>query len=56
MARRTLAARGRTVTLVPTWSGVFGPSMAGPGHAARGGARGSRPTTFEAWLQGQRTG
>ena len=29
MARRTYAARGRTVRLVPTWSAVFAPSMAG---------------------------
>ena len=55
MARRTLAARGRTVTLVPTWSGVFGPSMAGPVMLPGEGAR-IAPTTFEAWLQGQRTG
>lgn len=29
MARRTLAARGETVRLVPTWRGRFGPAMAG---------------------------
>lgn len=50
MARRTLAARGRDVRLVPTWDGVFGPSMAGnvllPAKDAR-----IMPTTFEAWLE-----
>jgi len=49
MARRTYAARGREVRLVPTWRGPFGPDMAGevllPGEDARLG-----PTTFEAWL------
>lgn len=49
MARRTHRARGRDVRLVPTWSGVFGPEMAGtvllPGEGAR-----IAPTTFEEWL------
>ncbi|MFC4852163.1 SDR family oxidoreductase [Actinophytocola glycyrrhizae] len=49
MARRTLRARGRTVKLVPTWSGVFGTQMAGevllPGKDAR-----LAPTTFDQWL------
>ncbi|MCE6993982.1 NAD(P)H-binding protein [Saccharothrix sp. S26] len=49
MARRTHQARGRDVRLVPTWSGVFGPEMAGnallPGANAR-----IAPTTFEEWL------
>jgi len=50
MARRTLAARGESVRLIPTWrSGLFGPEMAGevmlPGPDARLG-----PTTFDAWL------
>jgi uncharacterized protein YbjT (DUF2867 family) len=53
MARRTFEARGREVTLLPTWSGVFGPAMAGdvllPGPGAR-----IMPTTFEAWLDGSR--
>ncbi|TDE23988.1 NmrA family transcriptional regulator [Nonomuraea mesophila] len=53
MARRTHQARGRTVRLVPTWSGVFGPAMAGdvlmPGEGAR-----IAPTTFDAWLAEQR--
>ncbi|MET7465638.1 NAD(P)H-binding protein [Nonomuraea sp. NPDC005501] len=53
MARRTLRARGREVKLVPTWSGLFGPGMAGnvllPGQNAR-----IAPTTFDAWLEEQR--
>ena len=53
MARRTHHARGRMVTLVPTWSAVFGPAMAGnvllPGADAR-----LAPTTFEEWLAEQR--
>ncbi|MGW4794535.1 SDR family oxidoreductase [Nonomuraea sp. NPDC004297] len=55
MARRTYEARGQRVRLVPTWSGVLGPSMAGevllPGEGARIG-----PTTFDAWLSRQRAG
>ncbi len=50
MARRTFRARGREIELVPTWSGVFGPGMAGnallPGEGAR-----IAPTTFEEWLE-----
>ncbi len=53
MARRTLTARGRTVKLVPTWSGLFGTAMAGdvllPGEGAR-----LAPTTFDEWLATQR--
>jgi uncharacterized protein YbjT (DUF2867 family) len=49
MARRTNAARGREVKLVPTWSGVFDESMAGnvmlPGENVR-----IAPTTFDQWL------
>ncbi|HEU5026159.1 MAG TPA: SDR family oxidoreductase [Spirillospora sp.] len=49
MARRTHQARGRTVKLVPTWAGLFGPEMAGnallPGEGAR-----IAPTTFDEWL------
>jgi uncharacterized protein YbjT (DUF2867 family) len=49
MARRTHQARGREITLVPTWSGAFGPAMAGnvllPGDGAR-----IAPTTFDEWL------
>ncbi len=54
MARRTFEARGCEVTLLPTWSGVFGPAMAGdvllPGPDAR-----IMPTTFEAWLDESRS-
>jgi uncharacterized protein YbjT (DUF2867 family) len=53
MARRTNEARGRTIRLVPTWSGLFGTAMAGdvllPGPDAR-----IAPTTFDQWLAGQR--
>jgi len=49
MARRTFAARGQNVTLVPTWRGIFGLDMAGevllPGPGAR-----LTPTTFDDWL------
>jgi uncharacterized protein YbjT (DUF2867 family) len=49
MARRTYAARGRQIRLVPTWRGNFDTSMAGevllPGPDARLGH-----TTFDAWL------
>ncbi|MCP2342789.1 SDR family oxidoreductase [Actinomadura rupiterrae] len=52
MARRTHQARGRTVRLVPTWSSLFGPEMAGevmlPGKDAR-----IAPTSFDAWLADQ---
>lgn len=52
MARRTLAVRGRQVTLVPTWSSIFGVEMAGnvllPGDGAC-----IAPTTFEQWLSRQ---
>ena len=49
MARRTLAARGHTVKLVPTWSGLFGPEMAGPVLLPGEDAR-IAPTTFDYWL------
>ncbi|MFA1537827.1 SDR family oxidoreductase [Actinomadura monticuli] len=53
MARRTHAALGRTVKLVPTWATMFGPAMAGnalmPGEGAR-----IAPTTFDEWLATQR--
>lgn len=49
MARRTYAVRGKDITLVPTWRGVFGLDMAGevliPGEGARLG-----PTSFADWL------
>jgi uncharacterized protein YbjT (DUF2867 family) len=49
MARRSYAARGQDIRLVPTWRGNFGTDMAGeallPGAGARLGA-----TTFDDWL------
>ncbi|MFE7098098.1 SDR family oxidoreductase [Streptomyces erythrochromogenes] len=49
MARRTSDARGHAVKLVPTWSSLLGPEMAGnvllPSEDAR-----IAPTTFDAWL------
>lgn len=52
MARRTHQARGHRVDLMPTWSSIFGPEMAGnvllPGENAR-----LAPTTFEDWLAGR---
>jgi uncharacterized protein YbjT (DUF2867 family) len=49
MARRTYEARGRPVTLVPTWSSIFGPSMAGDALLPADDAR-ILPTTFDEWL------
>ena len=53
MARRTNDARGQQVKLVPTWSSLLGPEMAGdvllPGEDAR-----IAPTTFDEWLAKQR--
>jgi uncharacterized protein YbjT (DUF2867 family) len=49
MARRTFAARGQDLTLIPTWQGTFGTDMAGevllPGQDAR-----LMPGTFADWL------
>jgi uncharacterized protein YbjT (DUF2867 family) len=49
MARRTLATRGQSIELIPTWRGPFGLYMAGevllPGDGAR-----IAPTTFADWL------
>ena len=49
MARRTNEVRGHAVRVVHSWSGLFGPSMAGnvmlPGDGAR-----IAPTTFDEWL------
>ncbi|MGE5286880.1 MAG: SDR family oxidoreductase [Micromonosporaceae bacterium] len=49
MARRTLAARGESVRLIPSWRGPLGAEMAGevllPGPDAQ-----IAPTTFDAWL------
>lgn len=49
MARRTNEVRGRSVRLVPTWSGLFGVSMAGEALLPGAGAR-IAPTTFDEWL------
>lgn len=50
MARRTLAARGDSVRLVPSWrDGPFGVEMAGDTLLAGPGAQ-IAPTTFDAWL------
>ncbi|MDC2956825.1 MULTISPECIES: SDR family oxidoreductase [Streptomyces] len=53
MARRTNDARGHAVKLVPTWSSLLGPEMAGnvllPGKDAR-----IAPTTFDDWLANPR--
>jgi uncharacterized protein YbjT (DUF2867 family) len=53
MTRRTLAARGEALRLVPRWGGAFSTAMAGevllPGPDAR-----IAPTTFEDWLSGSR--
>ena len=53
MARRTLAARGESLRLVPAWRGPFGTEMAGevllPGPDAV-----ITPTSFEQWLAAQR--
>lgn len=52
LARRTRAARGTPIRLVPTWSGLHGLDMAGevlmPGPDAR-----IAPTSFEDWLAGE---
>ncbi|WP_245563852.1 SDR family oxidoreductase [Nocardia testacea] len=52
MARRTNDARGRSVRLVPTWSSLFGPEMAGNALLPAENAR-IAPTTFEQWLAAQ---
>ena len=49
MARRTFAARGQDITLVPTWRGVFGPDMAGEVLLPGAGAR-LTSGTFGEWL------
>jgi uncharacterized protein YbjT (DUF2867 family) len=49
MARRTNAVRGHSLRLVPSWSGLFGPSMAGNVLLPGAGAR-IAPTTFDEWL------
>jgi uncharacterized protein YbjT (DUF2867 family) len=52
MARRTNDARGRSVRLVPTWSSLFGPEMAGNTLLPAENAR-IAPTTFDQWLATQ---
>lgn len=51
MARRTFAARGQDIKLIPTWRGSFGPDLAGevllPGDGARLGT-----ISFADWLAG----
>jgi len=49
LARRTRAARGTPIRLIPTWSGVFGPDMAGEVLLPAPDAR-IAPTTFDEWL------
>jgi uncharacterized protein YbjT (DUF2867 family) len=49
MARRTFAARGQDITLVPTWRGIFDISLAGEAMLPGDGARLTR-TTFGDWL------
>lgn len=53
MARRTYEARGRSIKLVPSWSSVFGPSMAGDVLLPTEGAR-IADVTFDEWLVEQR--
>jgi uncharacterized protein YbjT (DUF2867 family) len=52
LARRTRAARGTSIRLVPTWSGVFGLDMAGDVLLPEPDAR-IAPTTFDDWLAGE---
>lgn len=49
MARRTHAARGRHVRLVPAWTSMFDTSMAGEVLLPDEGTR-LAPTTFDEWL------
>ena len=51
MARRTHAARGREVRLVPTWhTGILGEEMAGDVLLPSADAH-RAPTSFDAWLE-----
>jgi uncharacterized protein YbjT (DUF2867 family) len=52
MARRTLAARGESPRLIPTWRGRYGVEMAGEVLLPRPDAR-LAPTTFDHWLTTQ---
>jgi uncharacterized protein YbjT (DUF2867 family) len=49
MARRTLAARGEQIRLVPSWDGPFGVEMAGDVLLPAPGAS-IAPTRFDDWL------
>jgi uncharacterized protein YbjT (DUF2867 family) len=49
LARRTRAARGTSIRLIPTWSGLFGLDMSGNALLPADDAR-IAPTTFEEWL------
>lgn len=55
MARRTLAARGESIRIVPSWQGPFGVELAGevllPGPDAW-----LQPTTFDEWLEERAAG
>lgn len=55
MARRSYAARGKPITLVPSWDSIFGLDMAGkvmlPGEGAR-----IMPTSFDDWLEQRSAG
>lgn len=54
MARRTLAARGESIRLIPSWrSGVYGVEAAGEILLPDPGAR-LASTTFDEWLRQQR--
>jgi uncharacterized protein YbjT (DUF2867 family) len=52
MARRTLAVRGETLRLIPTWDGPYGAGMTREELIPGPGARIGR-TTFDAWLEQQ---
>lgn len=52
MARRTYAARGRSVRLVPSWATLFDATMAGEVLLPTDGARLGR-VTFDEWLAAQ---
>ncbi|ASR36533.1 NmrA family transcriptional regulator [Prauserella marina] len=54
MARRTYAARGRSITLVPTWhTGIFDVTMAGDVLLPAPGAE-IAPTSFDTWLDDEK--
>jgi uncharacterized protein YbjT (DUF2867 family) len=55
MARRTLAAQGRNIRLVPTWhGGIFDETTAGDVLQPAADAE-IAPTTFDEWLATQRS-